>query len=81
MDGGYGDDVATDSLVSGVWTSAFSLGNFLGPTSAGFLYDQLGFRGGTVVVQGLWVVAGLVAVVGTRGNTTGAGGYQVLRQA
>ena len=49
----YPDSVSTFSLVSGVWTSAFALGNFLGPTIAGVLYDQVGFRWGTAPVQGV----------------------------
>ena len=38
---GYGEGLATYSIVSGVWTSAFALGNFLGPTVAGVLFDQV----------------------------------------
>ena len=37
---GYSDNPATFSLVSGLWTSAFALGNFLGPSVAGVIYDQ-----------------------------------------
>ena len=48
---GYTDSPSTFSLVSGLWTSAFALGNFLGPTVAGALYDQIGFQWGTVCVQ------------------------------
>ena len=47
----YPDSVSTFSLVSGVWTSSFALGNFVGPTIAGMLYDQVGFRWGTAPVQ------------------------------
>lgn len=49
----YPDSVSTFSLVSGVWTSAFALGNFVGPSIAGVLYDQVGFRWGTAPVQGV----------------------------
>ena len=38
---GYTDCPATFSLVSGLWTSAFALGNFLGPSVAGLIYDQV----------------------------------------
>ena len=40
----YPDSVSTFSLVSGLWTSAFALGNCVGPSLAGLLYDQVGFR-------------------------------------
>ena len=38
---GYTDCPATFSLVSGLWTSAFALGNLLGPSVAGVIYDQV----------------------------------------
>ena len=38
---GYTDCPATFSLVSGLWTAAFALGNFLGPSLAGLIYDQV----------------------------------------
>ena len=40
---GYTDCPATFSLVSGLWTSAFALGNFLGPSVAGVIYDQVAY--------------------------------------
>ena len=55
----------SNSLVSGVWTAAFSLGNFIGPTVAGLLMDRVGFRGGTAVVQAGAVVMA-VAVLCSR---------------
>ena len=41
---GYTDCPATFSLVSGLWTSAFALGNFLGPSVAGVIYDQVSYN-------------------------------------
>ena len=38
---GYSPSVSTYSLVSGLWTAAFALGNFVGPTLAGFIYEQV----------------------------------------
>jgi MFS family permease len=38
--------------VSGLWTSAFSFGSFLGPTIGGSLVDWLGFTGATAILQG-----------------------------
>ena len=37
----YEDDVSTYSLISSLWTASYALGNFLGPTLAGVLYDQV----------------------------------------
>ena len=56
----YPDSVSTFSLVSGLWTSAFALGNFVGPSLAGLLYDQVGFRWGTAPVQGVLLLMVLV---------------------
>lgn len=39
------------SLISGLWTSAFALGNFIGPTLGGPLVDWLGFTGTTPILQ------------------------------
>jgi MFS family permease len=45
---GFADDIATYGMVSGLWTSFFSLGAFVGPTVGGVLYDTVGFRNGTL---------------------------------
>ena len=39
------------SVISGVWTSAFALGNFIGPTLSGFLTESMGFQNTTTVFQ------------------------------
>ena len=39
------------ALMAGIWTSAFALGNFIGPTLGGFLVDYIGFRNATTVFQ------------------------------
>ena len=38
---GYGEDLSTFSIISGLWTAAFALGNCLGPSVAGVLFDQV----------------------------------------
>ena len=35
------ETVSTFSLVSGLWTAAFALGNFAGPSLAGVIYEQV----------------------------------------
>ena len=44
---------------SGLWTSVFALGAFVGPTIAGILFDAVGFPLATVFV----LVAELAAIV------------------
>ena len=38
---GFSASVSTYSCVSGLWTSAFALGNFVGPSVAGIIYEQV----------------------------------------
>jgi len=47
------------SLISGLWTSAFALGNFVGPTVGGPLVYILGFTGTTPILQ-VWALVMLV---------------------
>ena len=37
--------------MSGLFTSAFALGNFAGPTLSGILYDSIGFSYNCLVIQ------------------------------
>ena len=41
---GFKDDIDTYLLISSVWSSSFFLGNFVGPTLAGFTIEYYGFR-------------------------------------
>ena len=47
------------SVISSLWTSAFALGNFLGPTVGGLLVDWLNFAGSTPILQ-IWAVLMLI---------------------
>ncbi|XP_065203816.1 MFS-type transporter SLC18B1-like [Planococcus citri] len=40
---GLPNDIETYGMVSGLWTSSFALGAFIGPTVSGVLYDQYTF--------------------------------------
>ena len=39
------------AVISGIWTSAFALGNFIGPTLGGILVGAYGFETTTTVFQ------------------------------
>merc|ERR1719410_2538540 len=41
---GFPDTIDTYGLVSGLWTSVFAFGAFVGPTFGGVLYDAVTFR-------------------------------------
>merc|ERR1719431_114704 len=53
---GFPNDVSTYSMVSSIWTSAFALGSFVGPTASGALYEVVGFEWAMVFTAG-WNMA------------------------
>ncbi|CAI6348688.1 unnamed protein product [Macrosiphum euphorbiae] len=57
---GFPNDIHTYGLFSGIWTSSFALGAFLGPSIAGVLYDMVGFENGTYFEISLHVVLGVM---------------------
>lgn len=57
---GLPDSIETYGLVSGLWTSTFAFGAFVGPSVSGFLFDAIGFRGSTLFIVGLEVIVGTV---------------------
>lgn len=59
---GFPDSITTYALVSSIWTSAFALGAFVGPTAAGTLYDVVGFEWSTMFTVG-WNVAVFIAAL------------------
>lgn len=62
LDMGYSNDINTYVMISGIWLSAFSLGNFVGPTIAGALVQTEGFRTTTLVFFVLYAVMCLVDI-------------------
>lgn len=59
VENGFPDDLSTYGLVSGIWTSTFALGCFIGPSAGGVLMDAIGFRWATVFVAALHVIVAL----------------------
>ncbi|KAG7163415.1 MFS-type transporter SLC18B1-like [Homarus americanus] len=53
---GFPDDLSTYGLVSGIWTSTFALGCFIGPSVGGVLLDYFGFKWASVFVAALHVL-------------------------
>jgi len=77
---GLPDNLDTYGLVSGLWTSVFAFGAFVGPTAGGFLYDAVTFRWAIFLVVGLEAAALALLIaylaLGCRGQVFG--GYQQL---
>ncbi|KAG4080250.1 hypothetical protein HA402_010742 [Bradysia odoriphaga] len=60
---GLPDNIETYGLISGLWTSTFALGAFIGPSVSGALYDSIGFRESTIFIVSLHaVVAVMIAI-------------------
>ena len=49
---GFPDTIDTYGLISGLWTSVFALGAFVGPTLAGILFDAVGFPWAAMLIIG-----------------------------
>ena len=62
---GFADDIQTYVLISGVWASAFSLGNFVGPTIAGILVEMKGFQVTTYYFCILYAIMIMLDIIDT----------------
>ncbi|VVC34299.1 Major facilitator superfamily,Major facilitator superfamily domain [Cinara cedri] len=60
---GFPNNLETYGLISGLWTSTFALGAFIGPSIAGMLYDIVGFGWATVFVIVLSAVVGVAVAL------------------
>lgn len=60
IENGFPNNLETFGLISGLWTSMFALGAFVGPSVSGFLYDNIGFRNATMFVTGIHVLVGFI---------------------
>ena len=58
---GFPDNLQTYGLVSGLWTSIFALGAFVGPSIGGLLLDKYGMPCSSLFI----VVLGLVSMLST----------------
>jgi MFS family permease len=63
IESGFPDTIDTYGLVSGLWTSIFALGAFIGPSMAGILFDNIGFEWATlfIIIIHILVVILLIA--------------------
>lgn len=62
---GFSNNLETYGLISGLWTSTFALGAFIGPSIAGVLYDIVGFGYATLFV----IVLSAIVVSKIKRNT------------
>lgn len=50
-------------MISGLWTSSFALGAFIGPSISGILYDSIGFRHSSVFVCAVHMLVGIAVTM------------------
>ncbi|XP_014245481.1 MFS-type transporter SLC18B1-like [Cimex lectularius] len=60
---GFENNLETYGLISGLWTSTFALGAFIGPSIAGIFYDSWGFPHASMSIVGLATINAIVVVV------------------
>lgn len=60
---GLPDNIETYGLISGLWTSTFALGAFIGPSVSGALYDSIGFRGASLFIVALHAAVGIILIM------------------
>ncbi|CAK9807234.1 MFS-type transporter SLC18B1 [Anthophora plagiata] len=72
---GFPNNLETYGLISGLWTSMFALGAFIGPSVAGILLDNIGFRNATMFIVFLHLLVGVVAAVFLSSCTLGRKPY------
>ncbi|KAK9888503.1 hypothetical protein WA026_000753 [Henosepilachna vigintioctopunctata] len=60
---GLPNNLETYGLVSGLWTSTFALGAFIGPSVSGILYDKVGFRNASMFVVACHLLVGFIVAI------------------
>ncbi|XP_029169768.1 MFS-type transporter SLC18B1-like [Nylanderia fulva] len=60
---GFPNSLETYGLISGLWTSTFALGAFIGPSIAGILMDNIGFRNASMFIVLLHMLVSVIAGV------------------
>lgn len=60
---GFPNNLETFGLISGLWTSTFALGAFIGPSVSGILYDNIGFRNASMFVFVIHLLVGIAVTI------------------
>lgn len=50
-------------MFTGMWSTSFYFGNFVGPTAAGFMVDEYGFRNTTMLFFAFYALFFLIDLV------------------
>ena len=60
---GFSEGLETYGLVSGLWTSIFAFGAFVGPSASGALYDAVGFQNSVYFIIILHAIVAVVFIL------------------
>ncbi|KAK6644831.1 hypothetical protein RUM43_001104 [Polyplax serrata] len=60
---GFPNNLETYGLISGLWTSTFALGAFIGPSMGGVLFDVIGFTHASLVVVAMNALVGIAVIM------------------
>lgn len=60
---GFEDGIETYGLISGLWTSVFAFGAFIGPSISGYLYDHTGFRNSVYFIIILHAIVAIIFIL------------------
>ncbi|XP_018573971.1 MFS-type transporter SLC18B1-like isoform X2 [Anoplophora glabripennis] len=60
---GFPNNLETFGLISGLWTSTFALGAFIGPSISGILYDSIGFRNASIFIMAIHLFVGFAVTI------------------
>uniref|UniRef100_T1JKK8 Major facilitator superfamily (MFS) profile domain-containing protein n=1 Tax=Strigamia maritima TaxID=126957 RepID=T1JKK8_STRMM len=63
IDFGFEDNIGTYSLVSGLWSAAFSFGEFVGPSLGGVLVKGFTFTGASTGLAGLILIPAIMLII------------------
>lgn len=59
---GFEDGIETYGLISGLWTSVFAFGAFIGPSISGYLFDHAGFRNSVYFIIIMHVIVAVIFI-------------------
>jgi MFS family permease len=62
---GFEMSLETYGLISGLWTSVFAFGAFVGPSISGFLFDIMGFRKSILFIISIHAVVAVIFILYT----------------
>lgn len=78
---GFPNNLETYGLISGLWTSSFALGAFIGPSVAGILLDSIGFQYASMFIVALHLMVGTIAAIFLTCCVFGSKPYTEVRDA